>query len=317
MTHLAKRYEINQIICLLVAFILSRDIPKLTKRADMVNIQGALYFGLSRTAVLTVVLVALACGALLRPPVWAIVALIAALPIGCIFASAVLRLPYSMTFAATALRCFRWLSQKHGAAYPTWCRCSFRHARLFAEYISTHHIAKVARRTLRERGIAPQLFATRCTQNNNSVIVVVLALIAAESMCSFAQFVSLASDDFTALLARDLSFTTAPTWISRAYMYARLHYTHAQTRAAMLNVLVNLRLLAIERLLTNTAINLWHRSALSGVLVACLELTMRQKGPCVVYHIPASRQAPDTSNYTIFRASDQVFTALGGETWRL
>ena len=72
----------------------------------------------------------------------------------------------------------------------------------------------------------------------------------------------------------------------------------------------------VKSVTASTASNLWHRSALSGVLVACLELTIHQKGLCVVYHIPAQRQAPDSSNYSTYVAYDQASNALGGDIWR-
>ncbi len=281
------------------------------------HVQSATEFSLSNAAMLAFILVALACGALLCAPIRAIVTLVSALPSRCIHADTVLGLPYAMTFTATASMFYRWLSQKISAAYSTGRGYSFRHTSLFAKSISASSIAKVIWRTSGERWIALQFFATCRTRNSYRMIVIILTLVATKSVCRFTQFIGFACNSLATLITSNLSFAAAPAWIGRAYMYARLHYTHALTRAAVMDVLVDLRLLANEWLFANTAVNLWHKSALSGVLVACLELTMRQKGLCVVYHIPAQRQAPDIHNYSTFVAFDQAVCALGGNKWRL
>ena len=213
---------------------------------------------------LAFIAVALACGALLCAPVWAVIALKTALPIGSIVTGSVLCLPYPLAFSATQYRFFGWPHANNNlAANQAWgfgCAGEFA---LGAKRISAFEVAKMMGRARGECWIALQLLTARGAWYSYGMVVVVLALITTKGVPAFRNDVRSAVHHRSACIARYL----------------------------------------------------WHKNTLSGVLVACLELTMHRKGLCVVYHIPAQRQAPDIRNYNTCVAFDQTFNAVGGSKW--
>lgn len=101
MTTGTKRDQVCQVIGLQIVIVLVRDIPKLAKWFDVMNVQSASISFLGLSAVLTAITITLACCTLLCGPIRAVVILIPSLPIGVIYAPFVRGYPSRITLSTT------------------------------------------------------------------------------------------------------------------------------------------------------------------------------------------------------------------------